>query len=378
MFTKRITLFKLMGFEVKLDLSWLILAVLIIWSLAEGLFPTFYADLPPATYWWMGVAGCLGLFFSIVFHEFSHSLVARQHDLQMKGITLFIFGGVAEMEDEPPTAKVEFLMAIAGPISSLLLALAAFVFFRIADGLDWPIPVLGVTAYMVYMNVILAAFNLVPAFPLDGGRVLRAALWQWKKDLYRATRISSRIGGWFGIGLIVLGALSFINGNFIGGMWWFLIGLFVRQAAGMSYQRLMLRRTLEGEPVSRFMSTDPISVAPEIPVQQFVENYVYHYHHKMFPVVHGEKLEGCVTTAHLKSLAREEWAKRTVGDLLEPCTQDKVVSVDDDAVRALAKMTGSRTSRLMVTSGEKLVGILSLKDLMAFFSLKMELEPNAS
>ena len=208
MFGKRIRLFKLLGFEVRLDLSWIIIAVLVTWSLAKGLFPFLYPDLAPEVYWGMGAAGALGLFASIVFHEFCHSLVARKFGMAMKGITLFIFGGVAEMGEEPPTARAEFLMAVAGPLSSFFLSGVFYFIFQAGLNGDWPEPLNGVLRYLSGINALLAAFNLLPAFPLDGGRILRSILWGTKQDLQWATRISAGIGSGFGIVLIISGYLS--------------------------------------------------------------------------------------------------------------------------------------------------------------------------
>jgi Zn-dependent protease len=177
MFGKTVTLFRIFGFEVKIDWSWLILGALIIWSLATGLFPAWYEGLAPSQYWAMGVAGALGLFVSIVFHEFWHSLIARKFGLDMKGITLFLFGGVAEMGDEPPSPRAEFFLAVAGPISSVVLAGAILGLSLLLRGPGPVTPVTGVLRYLGYLNFILAGFNLLPAFPLDGGRVLRAVLW---------------------------------------------------------------------------------------------------------------------------------------------------------------------------------------------------------
>ena len=188
MFGKRITLFKLFGFSVRIDISWLIIVILITWSLALGLFPHYYKDLSKTTYWLMGATGALGLFVSIIFHELCHSLVARRYGLPIKGITLFIFGGVAEMEEAPPSAKAEFMMAIAGPISSVLLGVVLYGILTLGKGSGWPDPVNGVIGYLAAINCILAGFNLLPAFPLDGGRMLRSALWGWKGGNYSGPR----------------------------------------------------------------------------------------------------------------------------------------------------------------------------------------------
>jgi Zn-dependent protease/predicted transcriptional regulator len=373
MFGKRITLFRLLGFTVQVDASWLILAILVTWSLATGLFPSYYPGLIKATYWWMGVSGAIGLFASIVFHEFCHSLVARRYGLPIKGITLFIFGGVAEMEKEPESPRTEFLMAAAGPVSSMLLAGAFFVFGTAGAG-AWSTPVRAILMYLAYINAMLAGFNLLPAFPLDGGRVFRSALWHWKDNLRWATRIASRVGSGFGFGFIFLGVFSLLTGNLIGGIWWFLIGMFVRNASQSSYQQVLLKRALEGEPVRRFMKPDPVTVKPLTSLEGLVEDYVYRYHYKMFPVVEGDRLVGVVTLKQLKEVARAEWGRITVGQVAERCTAANTVDADSDALEAMARMSRTGNSRLLVLDGGRLVGILALKDLLKFLAIKMDFE----
>ncbi len=376
MFGKRITLFRLFGFAVRIDMSWIIIAALVTWSLAAG-FPHYYKGLSTQTYWLMGAVGALGLFVSIVFHEMCHSLVARRYGLPMKGITLFIFGGVAEMDDEPPSAKAELMMAIAGPASSVLLAVGfgiIYVFGRLAA---WPSPVSGVLGYLGLINIVLAAFNLVPAFPLDGGRVLRALLWSWKDNVKWATRVASQIGSGFGLVLIILGVWNILLGNLVGGIWWFLIGMFVRGAANMSYQQLLTRQALEGEPVHRFMEQNPVTVSSSISLEDLIENYIYKFHFKMFPVVDNDRLVGCISTREVKEVPRGEWPQRTVGDLLTRCSVDNTIRPDADSMEALSKMRKTGTSRLVVVDGDRLVGIISLKDMLKFLSLKVELEEGA-
>src|SRR5918997_4043923 len=272
MLGKPIPLFKLAGFQIALDWSWLILAVLITWTLASGVFPSYYPDLTPATYWSMGVIAALGLFASIILHELGHATVARRYGLPIRRITLFIFGGVAEMEAEPERPAAEFWVAIAGPIVSFLVGLVCWLLLQAGAGAG--VPVVGVLGYLATINIILAVFNLVPAFPLDGGRILRAALWYWKGSLRWATRVSSTIGGGFGILLIVLGVYRVLVGDFIGGMWWFLIGLFVRFAAQMSYQQVLVRENLRGIPVRRIMSGNPVTVSSGITIAQLIDDYI--------------------------------------------------------------------------------------------------------
>jgi Zn-dependent protease len=373
MFGRKFKLFSLFGFEVSIDLSWIVIAVLVSWSLAAGLFPYLYKNLTPQTYWVMGIIGALGLFLSVIFHEFCHSLVARRLGLPMKGITLFIFGGVAEMGDEPPSAKVEFLMAIAGPISSFFLTVIFYLIYLQGTAAQWPLPVNGVIRYLAYINLLLAIFNLLPAFPLDGGRVLRSILWGIWNDLRRATRVSALVGSAFGIGLIALGIFQFIGGNFIAGLWWFLIGLFIRGAAQTSYQQLLVRNALAGEPVRRFMNSNPVTVPGNITVEQLVEDYVYKYHYKMFPVVDNGDLLGCITTRMIKDVPRERWSQESVGDLASRGSHENTISPETDAVKALAQMHTTGNSRLLVVEGKHLMGILTLRDLMKLLSLKVEL-----
>ena len=379
MFGNRFKLFKLFGFQVSADPSWFIVVALVTWSLAERLFPGNYEGLGKGTYWAMGLAGSLLFFLSLVLHELSHALMARRYGLPIRGITLFIFGGVAEMTDEPPTAQAEFMVAIAGPIMTVLIAVAAFVVWAVGSQSSWPVAVIGVALVVAMLNGLLAVFNMVPAFPLDGGRVLRSILWYWKGNLSWATRVTSAIGSAFGIGLIVLGVLRLIvpPGNLIMALWFGLIGLFLRNAARMSYRQLLLRRALEGETVARFMKTDPVVVPRAISVAELVENFIYRYHYKMFPVVDGDRLLGCVSTRDVKGMPREDWDRQTVGAIVEKCAPENSVEPGTDAMKALAMMSRTGTSRLMVVEGDRLLGILALKDLLKFFSLKMELEEAA-
>ena len=374
MFGRRYKLFRLAGFEVGVDMSWLILAVLVAWSLSMGYFPYQIRGLSIQAYWIMGIAGALGLFMSIVLHEFSHSVVARRSGLPMKGITLFIFGGIAEMSDEPPNAKTEFSMAIAGPLASFAIAAITYILYRVGIAAGWPEAFNGVVGYLSFINFALGVFNLIPAYPLDGGRVLRSILWRIKNDLRWATRVSSSIGAGFGIFLIVFGVFRVLFGNFIGGMWLFLIGLFLQNAARNSYQQMVARKALEGEPLQRFMNPNPITVTPDLSVEDVVENYIYKYHYKLYPVVQSEQLVGCITMADIKHITKDQWGATRVAELMKPCSAQNTIQPDADAVQALAKMNQNATSRLMVVDQGRLTGIIALKDMLKFLSYKVELE----
>ena len=366
-------LFKIFNFEVKLDPTWFIIALLVAWSLASGLFPALYEDLSPATYWIMGIAGAVFLFGSVIAHELTHSLVARRFGLEMRGITLFIFGGVAEMGEEPPSSKAELHMALAGPLISVLLG---FFFFLILSlgGEIWPLPLEGVLRYLVWINWVLAIFNLVPAFPLDGGRVLRSIIWSKKKDLRKATKIASRIGAGFGLLLSILGVLYFFMGAFIGGVWWLLIGLFLRNAAKMGYQQVLVRESISGKTVSSFMNPNPVTVPPGITVMELVKEYIYRYHYKMFPVVEDETVLGCIHTEKVKNIDQNRWDSITVEEVAQSCSGENTVSPDMDASKLLVTMQQKNKSRMMVVDEGRLVGIISLKDMLRYISLKKDLE----
>lgn len=374
MFGKSVTLFRLFGFAVRVDISWLIILTLVVWSLAAGYFPQRVPGLQTSAYILLGLLGALGLFASIVFHELSHSLVARVFGLPIRGITLFVFGGVSEMTEEPPSAKAEFAMAVAGPLSSFVLGGILFGVDYFGSRNGWSPLVSAVVGYLAFINVILGAFNLLPGFPLDGGRVLRSILWGARGNLRWATRIASQVGGIFGLLLIGLGFLNVLRGNGIGGLWFVLIGMFLRSAAQQGYQQVLVREALAGEPVSRFMSADPIQVSPNLTLDHLVEDYIYRYHHKMYPVSADGRLAGCITTKEVRAVPREEWPRRTVRDTVVQCSVDNTVSPSEDAVNALAKMTRSGNSRLLVVDGDRLLGVVTLKDLMRFLSLKLELE----
>jgi Zn-dependent protease len=375
MFARRLKLFSLAGFPVYVDWSWGIIALLVAWSLAQGLFPGALPGHSPSLYWLLGSFSSAGLFASIVLHEVAHSVVARRFGLRIKSITLFVFGGVAEMADEPPTARAEFWMAVAGPAMSVILAgvfwgAGALFANDVPFFLQWAV----VFSYLARLNLALALFNLIPAFPLDGGRVFRAALWARRKDLRSATRTTSAIGSIFGSFLILFGVYQFIQGSYVGGMWLVLIGLFLRSAARSAYQNVLVRDALEGAAVLKIMRENPITVAPALTVAQLVEDYVYRYHHRLFPVVHGDALKGSVSTREIREVPREKWADTRVEEILIPASSHTTIKPNVTATRALTRMQEAGQSRLMVVDGHRLVGMLTLRDLLAYLAVRGELQ----
>ncbi len=377
MFGKSINLFKVFGFQIKVDVSWLIIALLVTWSLAVGFFPYFLEGLSPGTYWTLGILGALGLFFSILFHEFWHSWVARKYGVPIRGITLFVFGGVAEMEEDPQSPKSEFWIAIAGPLASMFLAMVFYLIFQTAQTMNWSEPVVTLFMYLGLINFILALFNMIPAFPMDGGRILRAVLWYWKNDQRWATRIAASMGSMFGLVLIGLGILNMFAGNLVGGVWYFVIGMFIRFVAQNAYRQLMIRSTLAGTNVRQLMKR-PVYVPPDITLSNLVQDYIYRYHFKMFPVVDKGFLLGCITTRQVGEVDRNLWHTILIRDALSPCAANNTIHPDTDIMHALSRMNNLGQSRMMVVENSQLLGMISLKDIMGYLSARMELEGDRS
>lgn len=378
MFTRSVKIFELLGFKVWVDASWLLLAVLITWSLAVGVFPHGLPDQAVGVYWMMGLGGLIGLAFSIIAHELAHAVVARRYDMPIRGITLFVFGGVAQMESEPTSARGELLMAIAGPVMSLAVAVA---FYAIAlvlarAGIIEPLsPLAVVLGWLALINGVLAVFNMIPAFPLDGGRVLRAVLWGWRGDILWATRVAANAGFGFAFALIALGLVSVLVGNFLGGIWWFLLGLFVHAAARGTLQHQTMRSALSGWTVDRLMRRDPVAVPPDLTIERFVDDYVYRHYFKQFPVTANDRLIGCIAIDGIKEMDRSSWPRQTVRAAMQPCSEENTVAPDADAARALEQMQRTGRSRLLVVDRDRLVGVLALRDLLSFLSVRMDLEP---
>lgn len=376
MFGHRLTLFDAFGFKVRIDSSWLLMAALIVWSLAVGWFPFAAPGYAKATYWWMGAAGLIGLALSIVVHELAHALVARWTNLQIAGITLFIFGGVAEMTEEPKTPKGEFLMAIAGPVMSVVVSLfcwaAAAGGARLAGNVDNPAVV--VLSYLSWVNLLLAGFNMLPAFPLDGGRVLRAALWGWRKDVVWATRWASVSGTVIGLAMMGVGVWNAVNGMLITGLWWGLIGLFVRTAAVQAYQQQIAKQLLADQEVERLMRRDPVAVSPDLTLDRLVEDHFLRNFLKSFPVVDADgRLVGAVDLDAVKAVDRHRWSSTVVGEIMQPCGSAQI-SVRANAGEALRRMRVGGRSRLMVVEDDKLVGMLSLRDLLQYLEVRSAID----
>jgi Zn-dependent protease/CBS domain-containing protein len=376
MFGKRWRLFRLLGIPISVDASWLVILALVAWSLAEQ-FHQRYQMLHPWNYWIMGFVTALAFFLCIVLHELGHAVVARAFGMPIRGITLFLFGGVAELEGEPASAGSEFLMAVAGPVVSLVLTVLFAALWVVGSTSGWPAEVVAVFDYLGWINGTVLVFNLVPAFPLDGGRVFRSILWGATGNLRQSTRWASLAGQGFAFVLIGLGVVQLFRGDFFGGIWMGLIGMFLNNAARSSYQQVLIREALQGEPVRLFMNPDPVVVPPSLDLRHWVEDYVYRFHRKVFPVASNGHLEGVISTKALAQYPRDEWSQHTVGEVMGHDLAAASIPPDADALQALSKMQRTGLSRLLVTDGDRLVGIVSLKDLLRFLDQKIELEGTA-
>lgn len=381
MFGTRWRIFRLAGIPIMVDASWLIILALLTLSMAsrfpillQQYFPELQPNLSSPEYWLMGLVAALGFFVCILLHEMGHALVARSQGMPIRGITLFLFGGVAETGDEPSSAGNEFFMAIAGPVVSVILAIILALLAWLGYHKGWPHPVVIVLGYLAFLNALVLVFNLIPAFPLDGGRVLRSILWGISGNLRRATRWAAVLGQAFAWLLIAWGVMQFFMGNWLGGVWSGLIGMFLNRAARGSYEQVLVRQALQAEPVRRFMNPAPITVTPELDLRHWVEEYVYRYHRKTFPVVADGHLTGFITTDALTRFPRQEWERHTVGEAMRHDLDAITISPQTDALQALGKMRQTGASRLLVAEDGRLVGILSLKDLLSFLQLKIDLE----
>jgi Zn-dependent protease/CBS domain-containing protein len=374
MFSRQVTVFDNSGFKVRLSLGWIFLAALATWWLAHGYFPEYYLGLSDSTYWWMGAVATMGLLGSLVFHELAHSLVARRYGIPISSITLSIFHGVAQPDKEPPSPKADFFIAIAGPLSSFALSAFFYLVFEVAYQIQMPLPALGVFGCLAFANSLLGGLHLIPAFPLDGGRVLRAGLWHWKQDLPRATRWASRIGSMFGLLLMLSGIAQGVTGSFIDGAWWFIIGLFLREAAEASYYRVIARMMRSGDPIRRFMTANPVTVPSDLSLDDMVEQHFYRTLHDMYPVVDDSRLVGCVSSKQIARIPHDQRKRLTVRDVAASRSDDNTVDIRTGALVALAIMNRTGNSRLMVMDGDRLAGIVTLKDLLKSLALKLDPE----
>jgi Zn-dependent protease/CBS domain-containing protein len=363
-------LFRISGIDIGIHYSWLLIFVLIAWSLAQGYFPQAYPGWTTVTYWVTGVIASLMLFISVLLHELAHSLVAQARGLRVSGITLFIFGGVSNLEKEPESPGTELTMAIVGPLSSLILGGIFWGMLHILTKQSSPVG--AMLHYLAFINVMLAAFNILPGFPLDGGRVLRSILWGATKDLAKATNIAAIVGQAFGWALIAFGAFWLFTGNFIGGLWIAFIGWFLSSAAESSRRQLTLQEHLGNATVREAMNPNPVTVDQGTSVAEVVHNVFYQGRGRAAPVTHGEKLVGIVTIHDVKKLPRDNWAETPVANIM---THAPLYSVnpDDDLNTAMKLIAQHDINQVLVLRQGQSVGLLSRADIIRHLQISQEL-----
>ncbi len=354
-----VTLFRVRGIPVRVHMSWLVVFGLIAWTLSAGYFPSQLPNLPLVTYWANGLLAAVLLFVSVFLHELSHSLVAIRYGIPVSGITLHIFGGVSQMTREPDRPGAEWNMAIVGPLTSFAIAGGLALLYRFA-GLTGPAA--AVTRYLIMMNTVVGAFNLLPGYPLDGGRLLRAGLWKATGDLGWATRAAGRTGGAVALFLMVVGILQTVAGNFLGGLWLLLIGLFLRQAAEASSREQQVRQALDALSVRDAMTRAVIQVPSDLSVARLVEEVFWTHHVSSFPVVEHGRVVGLVAVDQLKGVPRARWAEMRVHDLMHPLSEPLQAAPGDPLWHAFEKLARNGVGRLVVLDDGRLVGYLSIKD----------------
>ncbi|MFZ3063200.1 MAG: site-2 protease family protein [Actinomycetota bacterium] len=372
MIPQSIRLGKIMGIEVGVNYSWFIVFGLVTVLLAAFYFPFQYKNLSELTYLFLGVVTSLFFFGSVLLHELTHSLVARTRGIPIKSITLFIFGGVANMTKEPERPRDEFLMAVAGPGMSIALAVVFGVIWLLSETLGLGVLVSAPARYLAFINFILGIFNLVPGFPLDGGRVLRSFLWYVMEDLTKATRIVSWFGQGFAFLLIFIGFyLIFIaRGFWLNGIWLIFIGWFLQQAAAASYEQVLLRGTLMGVKVADIMTRDVKTVDGSLNLTELVNDYFMRYKHGRFPVMSDDQLIGTITLHEVRDVPRDQWSEIAVKDVTPALSPKEIIVSGEVAENALAKMAEGNLGHLLVIDDGQLIGIVTKSDVLGVVQVK--------
>lgn len=363
------------GIKIEINASWLIVFGLVTFMLATSFFPANYPDWEPAINWAIGAILAVSLFVSVLLHELSHSLVAIRNGIPVKKITLFIFGGVAQIEKEPDDPLTEFKVAIAGPAMSVFLALLFSALAALGEAAALSQYLVVPLAYLSMVNTVLAVFNLVPAFPLDGGRVLRSLIWYLKGDLKLATSISSAVGSFFGYFLIFSGIFVALNGQLISGIWFIFIGWFITQASQTSYEQVRVNDLFKKIKVRSFMKEDVVPVDYHITLRELVDNYFYRYKYASFPVRRMDSWAGIVTINDIKAIPRDQWQERLVIEVTRELTEDMQVSPDQTVSSTLEKLAKNGVGRVLVLDDEEnLLGIVSNTDVLNYIRIHTQLE----
>ena len=361
---------RLLGIDIYVDSSWFVIFILFTWVLSTSYYPSRFPEWTPFMNWTLGALTCLLLFSSVLVHELAHSLIAIQQGEQVRRITLFILGGVAQISGEPKEPLKEFSMALAGPFTSLILAV---LFWLVSFGLHGvSAPFSAAAFYLAMINVALAVFNLLPGFPMDGGRILRSILWKVTGNLQKATKIASRAGQAFAFFFIFFGILQVLRG-WISGFWLVFIGWFLHSAAVRGYSQVVFESVLEGMTAQDLMDRNFETVRPDLSVQELVDEYILKKRERVFLVAEDDRLRGIVCLEDVKSLPRERWPSTSVAQAMTPEDKLESVSPHADGGRVLKSLTTKDIHQVPVMEEGRVVGIICRTDLLRTIKLHTEL-----
>lgn len=361
---------KIAGIPIALDYSWLVIFVLMAWTIGFYLMPATYPGLSIYDYLLIGVFSSVLLFASVLVHELAHSMVAKRNGLRIRRITLFLLGGVSEIEEEPRDASVELRMSLAGPLTSFALAGASGLAWYGSASLGASVLLQAPLQYATLVNIVVGAFNLIPAFPMDGGRVLRALLWMRNQDVLSSTRTASLVGRAFAFAMMGGGLLLLLGIDFITGLWLVFIGWFISNGSQAAMGDTVLKEELRGLTARDIMTRRVDSVAPDASLGQLSQEFLA-LKHNGFPVVSGEEFLGCVTMEDLRRVKREAWDDTRVSAIMTPREKLVLVREMEPASEAASSMTRNRIGRLFVVDGSgKLAGIITRSDIFGTIQLK--------
>ncbi|HEX78767.1 MAG TPA: CBS domain-containing protein [Dehalococcoidia bacterium] len=359
---------KLFGISLILHYSWFFIFALVTWALTTGYFPVAYPDWSLTTSIIASLVTSLLFFASVLAHEMMHSIVARSSGIPVKSITLFIFGGVAQISEEPKEPRTEFKIAIAGPLTSIVLG---GIFIGIWLLLPTRFEALtAVSFWLGWINLFLAGFNLLPGFPLDGGRVLRSILWWRSGNLRRATRWASNVGRGLGFAIIFAGIWMIFYGLWFNGIWLAFIGWFLTNAAARSYHQVVLQHMLQGHTVREIMNRDCLTVPPNITIDKLVNDHILPSGNHCLVVTTGSRLQGMVTLQNVKAFPRRQWANKTVVEVMTPLDKIQRVNPDDDLASVLKMLTEQDINQLPVVENDNIVGIIGRDNLLSFINVR--------
>ena len=366
---------KILGIPIRIHWTLWLVFVLIAWSLATSYLPATYGtNLTQTQDWIVGIASAVLLFVSVLLHELSHSYIAKKNGLPIARITLFFFGGVSEMSEEPKDASLEVRMAAAGPLTSFAIAGVLGGLWFLGRLTSFPTAVIAILGYNALINVALGAFNLIPAFPLDGGRVLRGSLWRSSRNLLNATRNATRVSETLSLLMIAAGLLLIVlTADFVNGIWIIFLGWFIRSGAETSLEQTQMTEALHGISVGDIMTRNLLTVPPDITVQQLVDNFFLVHPHGGYPVVQNDKLLGIVTMSSVRSIPREKRELEPVSQAMVPFERLVTINPAVSAAEAMQKIAKQRVGRLVVTDGDKILGLLTRGDLMKTIRTRQEL-----